>query len=82
MAEVKTPSKAIKDPKVAELTVSQLQRLIRKTVQQAVAEVIVEMSAIREMEDADLIEYEAELSEYLQGNLLSSTPMLTRKHDD
>lgn len=72
-----------KDPKITDLTVSQLQRLIRRTVHQAVAEVIIEMSAVRQMEEADLVEYEAELNEYLQQSLpaagLNPAP---RKIDD
>jgi hypothetical protein len=40
------------------------------------------MSAVREMEEADLVEYEAELTEYLQGTLPSSVPMMVRKQDD
>lgn len=72
----------MKDVKVSELTVSQLQRLIKRTVQQAVAEVIIEFSALREVEDD--VDYETELSEYLRHSLAKVTPALsgTGKRDD
>ena len=59
-----------KDPKISELTVSQLQHLIRKTVQEAVAEVIIEFSVAAEM-DAQ-ITYEAEMAEYLRSIMQTS----------
>jgi|GEM_PF-3069627 len=55
------------DPKISELTVSQLQTLIRRTVQEAVAEVIIEFSMAAEM-DAQLT-YEAEMADYLRAAL-------------
>lgn len=55
------------DPKISELTVSQLQALIRRTVQEAVAEVIIEFSMAAEM-DAQLT-YEAEMADYLRAAL-------------
>ena len=55
------------DPKISELTVSQLQRLIRETVQEAVAEVIIEINAIAQAEDD--LEVEAELAEYLRHSM-------------
>ena len=59
-----------KDPKISELTVSQLKHLIRKTVQEAVAEVIIEFSVAAEM-DAQ-ITYEAEMAEYLRSIIQTS----------
>lgn len=59
-----------KDPKISELTVSQLKHLIRKTVQEAVAEVIIEFSVAAEM-DAQ-ITYEAEMAEYLRSIMQTS----------
>jgi recombinational DNA repair protein RecR len=60
----------MKDPKISELTVSQLKRLIRSTVQEAVAEVIIEFSAAAEV-DAQL-SYEAEMVDYLRSILQNS----------
>lgn len=57
----------MKDPKISELTVSQLKRLIKKTVQEAVAEVLIEINAIAEAED-ELIA-EAEMAEYLKSSI-------------
>lgn len=57
----------MKDPKISELTVSQLKRLIKKTVQEAVAEVLIEINAIAEAED-ELIA-EAEMVEYLKSSI-------------
>lgn len=59
-----------KDPKISELTVSQLKQLIRKTVQEAVAEVIIEFSVAAEM-DAQ-ITYEAEMADYLRSIMQTS----------
>lgn len=59
-----------KDPKISELTVSQLKHLIRKTVQEAVAEVIIEFSVAAEM-DAQ-ITYEAEMADYLRSIMQTS----------
>lgn len=69
----------VKDAKISELTVSQLQRLIRRTVQAAVTEVIVEMSAIREMDDAERRDYETQLSDIVQNTLPAAS---LRKLDD
>jgi len=52
------------DPRIAELTVSQLQQLIRQTVQEAVAEVLIEFSIAAEA-DARMTE-EAEMLDYLR----------------
>lgn len=57
----------MKDPKISDLTVSQFKRLIRETVQEAVAEVIIEFNAAAEMEAQ--LHYEAELTEYLRHSL-------------
>lgn len=55
------------DPKLSELTVSELKKLIRETVQEAVAEVVIEINAIAKAED-ELIA-EAEMVEYLKSSL-------------
>lgn len=55
------------DPKISELSVSQLQKLIRETVQEAVAEVMIEFSIAAEV-DARLT-YEAELTDYLRNSI-------------
>jgi len=55
------------DPKITELTVSQLQRLIRETVQEAVAEVIVEFSAAAEAEEQ--MQFEAEMADYMRSTM-------------
>ena len=57
----------IKDPKISDLTVSQLRRLIRETVQEAVAEVIIEINAIAQAEDE--IESNAEIAEFLRETM-------------
>lgn len=55
------------ETKISELTVSQLKKLIKETVQEAVAEVLIEINAIAEAED-DLLA-EAEIAEYLKTSL-------------
>ena len=59
------------DPKISELTVSQLQKLIRETVQEAVAEVIIEFSAVAEAEEQ--LRYEAEMADYLRHTMQGMT---------
>lgn len=59
------------DPKISELTVSQLQDIIKKTVQEAIAEVLIEINAIAEAED-DLIA-EAEMTEFLKASMQGVT---------
>ncbi len=72
----------MKDPKISELTVSQLKRLIKETVQEAVAEVLIEINAIAEAED-DLLA-EAEMAEYLKASIqgLPLTSMTNPPHLD
>lgn len=55
------------DVKISDLTVSQLQQLIRETVQEAVAEVLIEFNAMAQAEEQ--IRLEAELAEYLRNNM-------------
>lgn len=57
----------MKEPKIADLTVSQFQKLIRETVQEAVAEVMIEFSIAAEMDER--VEYEAELTDYLRNSM-------------
>lgn len=59
-----TPQSETDDPKIADLTVSQLQELIRQTVQEAVAEVLIEFSIAAEA-DARITE-EADMMDYLR----------------
>ncbi|MFQ3647530.1 MAG: hypothetical protein SNJ54_01650 [Anaerolineae bacterium] len=73
--------RATKQTRVADLTVGQLQHIIRTTVQQAVAEVIIEMQNLREMDEDELVAYEAELTEYVQSSL-NAPEGGWRKHDD
>lgn len=55
------------DQKVSEMSVQELQRLIRETVQEAVAEVIVEFSVAVEAEEK--LRYEAEMADILRSSL-------------
>lgn len=57
----------MKDPKISELTVSQLRRLIKATVQEAVAEVLIEINAIAEAEEK--LQSEAEMAEFLKTSM-------------
>jgi L-aminopeptidase/D-esterase-like protein len=57
----------MKDQKITDLTVSQLQQIIRETVQEAVAEVLIEFNALAQAEED--IRLEAELAEYLRNNM-------------
>jgi metal-dependent amidase/aminoacylase/carboxypeptidase family protein len=65
------PEPGTDDPKISDLTVSQLQELIRQTVQEAVAEVLIEFSIAAEA-DARITE-EAEMMDYLR-TLQPATP--------
>jgi|GEM_PF-1602349 len=58
------PHSETDDPKIADLTVSQLQELIRQTVHEAVAEVLIEFSIAAEA-DARITE-EADMMDYLR----------------
>lgn len=55
------------DPKISELTVSELQELIRATVQEAVAEVIIEFSMAAELEEQ--LTREAEMTDLIRSTL-------------
>lgn len=66
------PNTNTDDPKISDLTVSQLQELIRQTVQEAVAEVLIEFSIAAE---ADVrITEEAEMLDYLRTLQPSPAP--------
>jgi L-aminopeptidase/D-esterase-like protein len=75
------PSRMMKDTKVSDLTVSQLQRLIRQTVQEAVAETILEISALHQMTEEELIAYETALQEQLLRSPLRQN-LPNPLHDD
>lgn len=55
------------DTKISELTVSQLQQIIRNTVQEAVAEVMIEFNAAAEYEER--LRYEADMTDFLRSTL-------------
>lgn len=55
----------MRDSKISELTTTQLRQLIRETVQEAVAEVLIEMHAIAEAESE--LQAEAEMAAYLKA---------------
>ena len=55
------------EQKVSDLTVSQLQEIIRQTVQEAVAEVIIELNVMAEAEQQ--IEMEAAMTDYLRSTM-------------
>lgn len=55
------------ESKISELTISQFRRLIRETVQEAVAEVIIEFNVIAEAEEE--LQMEADLAEYLRTTM-------------
>jgi hypothetical protein len=74
--------RATKQTRVADLTVGQLQHIIRAAVQQAVAEVIIEIQNLREMDEDELVAYEAELNEFLQATFSKPSEGGWRKHDD
>ena len=61
------PNHIMNDPKISELTVSQLQTLIRQTVQEAVAEVIIEFNAMAEAEEQ--LRMEAAMADYLRTTI-------------
>mgnify|MGYP000716484365 CR=1 FL=1 len=60
------------DSKITDLTISQFKSLIRETVQEAVAEVIIEINAIAEADDDFMVE--AEMAEYLRTSLQQNIP--------
>lgn len=69
------------NPKISDLTVSELQQLIRETVQEAVAEVIIEFSMAAEAEER--LQYEADMTDYLRTSLQGlPVPMGAVKIDD
>lgn len=70
------------ETRIAELTVEELQKLIRETVQEAVAEVMIEFAMAAEL-DAD-IAVRAEMADYLRTFLLDRPNLVNRpiKLDD
>lgn len=66
---------------VANLTVGQLQTLIRRTVQEAVAEVMLEIAVASEI-DEESRQQEAEMVEYVQSTLYPSTNRAQVELDD
>lgn len=71
---------------IAELTVSELEDLIKRTVKNSVAEVMIEFAMEADVE-AQMV-YEAEINDMLRnemqsyGTLLATKPMPTTKLDD
>jgi len=70
------------DMKITEMSVKDLQSLIRETVQEAVAEVIVEFSVAVEAEEK--LRFEAEMADMLRSSLhgLSLAESLSPHLDD
>jgi hypothetical protein len=70
------------ETRIADLTVEELQKLIRETVQEAVAEVMIEFAMAAEL-DAD-IAVRAEMADYLRTFLLERPNLTSRpaKLDD
>ncbi len=71
---------------IAELTVSELEELIKRTVKNSVAEVMIEFALEADVE-AQMV-YEAEINDLLRhemqsyGTLLAAMPATTTKVDD
>lgn len=63
---------------VSDLTIEELQAIIRETVQQAVAEVMIEFAAAAEV-DAQLT-YNAEMSDYLRETMQQGLPLSPYAH--
>ncbi len=61
------PGVSMEEQKISELTVSELKQLIRETVQEAVAEVMIEFHAVAEAEEQ--LRFEAEMTDYLRSTL-------------
>lgn len=57
----------MKSRRVADLTVEELRQLIRETVQQAMAEVLVEFAAAAELDEQ--LTRQADLADYLRSSL-------------
>lgn len=57
------------EQKISDLTISEFQSLIKATVQEAMAEVLIEINAIAEAEAT--LEAEAEINEYLKNSMRS-----------
>ncbi|MGJ3239471.1 MAG: hypothetical protein ACFE0Q_12245 [Anaerolineae bacterium] len=55
------------DVKVSDLTVGQLRRMIKETVQEALVEVLIEINTVAEAEDD--LQIEAEIAEYLRSSM-------------
>jgi L-aminopeptidase/D-esterase-like protein len=71
------------DPKISELTVSELQKLIRQTVQEAVAEVMIEFNMMAQAEER--LELEAAMTDYLRNTIQGPgyhDPLAPSKLDD
>lgn len=67
--------------RVADLTVDELQRMIRETVQQAVAEVMIEFAVTAQFDEQ--LAYEAEMNDLLRASLQrQALPSPDRPLDD
>lgn len=71
--------KRMKDPKIGELSVSQLQQIIRQTVHETVAEMMLEMSLAAERERFLDQQLELEMLDYLNSLPLSYD---SQRYDD
>lgn len=63
------PSRNMDNRKISELTVSELQELIKTTVQKSVAEVMIEFAMVADIEAQ--IAYEAEMNDLLRHEMKS-----------
>ena len=61
--------------KISELTVTELQDLIKKTVQKSVAEVMIEFVMVADIEAQ--LEYEAEMNDLVRAEMQSYTSLPT-----
>ncbi|MEL6527433.1 MAG: hypothetical protein AAFQ07_17155 [Chloroflexota bacterium] len=60
-------SELMNEQKISDLTVTEFQALVKATVQEAMAEVLIEINAIAEAEAT--LEAEAEMTEYLKNSM-------------
>jgi arginine deiminase len=60
------------DIRISDLTVHELRQLIRETVQEAVAEVLIEFQAVARAEEQ--LQFEAEMTEYLRNTMQELSP--------
>jgi len=67
------PTTDMDNRKISELTVDELQDLIKKTVQKSVAEVMIEFVMVADIEAQ--LEYEAEINDLVRSEMQSYTSL-------